>query len=461
VSGWGERAGNMLHALRRRRAADARMRWSRDQLQQWQTARLGELVRWASSRAPFYRDLYGGPIDRDVELTELPIVTKPAMMEAFDRVVTDPRLRIAELLVHLEQLRGDELYLGAYRVMTSSGSSGRKAVFVYDRAAWRDAVMTGNLRMSRMTGLAPRLPRPRVATVAAPDGRHMTYRGGASMDVGVFRARRFSAAAPLRELCAGLDAYQPTYILGYPSTMAMLAEEQLAGRLRLEPRSIITSSEVRTAPMATAIRAAWGVTPHDCLGLTELGITAVDCVRHEGMHLFEDLAIVEVVDEAGRPVPDGEPGARVLVTNLCNRTQPIIRFEVSDLLTVTRAPCACGVTFRRIVALDGRSDDVLTLPGPRGDVRVHPIHLRGALGQHSAVLQYQISQTADGLDVLVVLGAGAGPDTASDITARLTRALDARGATVAVRVRPVAAIAREAGAGKLKLVRALTPPPRA
>ncbi len=454
MSGWRERAGNMLHALRGRREADARMRWSRDQLAAWQHHRLGELVRWASARSPFYRDLYGGAIDRDVEPSELPVVTKPAMMDAFDRVVTDPRLALAPLLEHLERVRGDDLYLGEHRVMTSSGSSGRKAVFVYDRAAWR-AVMTGNLRMSRLTGLAPRLPRPRLATVAAPDGKHMTFRGGASMDVGLFRARRFSAAAPLPELCAGLDAYRPTFILGYPTTLALLAEEQLAGRLHLAPRTIITSSEVCTERMADVIRTAWNVTPFNCLGLTELGITAVDCSRHEGLHLFEDLALVEVIDDDGRPVPDGSPGAKLLVTNLGNRVQPIIRFEVSDLVTVTSAPCPCGITFRRIVALDGRSDDVLTLAGPRGPVRVHPIHLRGALAQHPAVLQYQITQTPDGLDVQVVLARTAAPDAAADVTDRLTRALHAQGAAVAVRVRPVAAIPREAGAGKLKLVRGL------
>jgi phenylacetate-coenzyme A ligase PaaK-like adenylate-forming protein len=359
-------------------------------------------------------------------------------------VVTDPRLRLAPILEHLEHVRGDELYLGEHRIMASSGSSGRKAVFVYDRAAWRDALMTGNLRFTRMTGLAPRLPRPRIATVAAPDGKHMTYRGGASMDVGIFRTRRFSAAAPLGELCAALDAYRPTFILGYPSMLALLAEEQLAGRLHIAPRAVTTSSEVCTEPMARAIRNAWQIAPHNCLGMTELGIVAVDCAHHQGMHLFEDLSIVEVED------------SRVLVTNLFNRVQPIIRFEVSDLMTVTSAPCPCGMTFRRIIALDGRSDDILRLDGPRGAVAVHPIHLRGALGQHASVIQYQITQERDGLDVQVVLAAGAAADVVDDITTRLVRALDAQGATPRVRVRAVTAIPRETGAGKLKLVRALS-----
>jgi phenylacetate-coenzyme A ligase PaaK-like adenylate-forming protein len=207
--------------------------------------------------------------------------------------------------------------------------------------------------------------------------------------------------------------------------------------------------------MTRAIRDAWGIEPFNCLGLTELGVTAVDCDRHEGMHLFEDLAIVEVVDEAGRLVPDGLPGARVLVTNLTNRVQPIIRFEVNDLVTVTSEPCRCGVTLRRIVALDGRSDDILALPGPRGLVQMHPIHLRSALARNHAVLQYQVTQAADGLDVQVVLARDATPSSTAPLADELTAALRANGAEVPVRIHTVSAIAREAGAGKLKLVRAL------
>ena len=62
---------------------------------------------------------------------------------------------------------------------------------------------------------------------------------------------------------------------------------------------------------------------------------ACDCDRHAGMHVFEDLVHVEVVDDDGRAVPDGTPGSRILVTNLVNRTQPLIRFELTDLVTVS------------------------------------------------------------------------------------------------------------------------------
>lgn len=452
IGAWLERAQNLAAALRRRTTDDARMHWSRDQLAAFQRAQLRALVRHATEHSPFYRETYGGVIDRDVDLAELPPLDKATMMERFDDVVTDRRLRRAELEAHVAQLAGDERYLGEFRVMASSGSSGRKGIYVYDRAAWRGGFMTASLRMAQVLDMRPRLPRMRLATIAAGDGKHMTFRGGASMDVGVYVTHRIAASAPLADQVAELTAFRPDVILGYPSVLALLAEEQRAGRLAIRPRAIATSSEVRTPAMTAAIERAWQVAPHDCLGLTELGITAVDCDRHAGLHLFEDLCIVEVVDEANRPVPAGTVGAKVLVTNLYNRAQPIIRFEVGDHIAIDPAPCACGKTLARIVSLEGRSDDMLVLPGRRGPVRIHPIHVRGPLAAEASVLQYQVVHRGAELDVACILARDAPPGTLDRVARTLTDALRARDAEVAIAVRAVTEMPRS-GAGKLALVR--------
>ena len=111
----------------------ARERWPRERLEHFQQDRLTGLARHAAEHSPFWRErLPNGRVD----LSRLPILTKTELMERFDDIVTDRRLRRDELLDHLTQIDDDALYLGEFRVMTSSGSSGRKAVFVYDRAAW-------------------------------------------------------------------------------------------------------------------------------------------------------------------------------------------------------------------------------------------------------------------------------------------------------------------------------------
>jgi phenylacetate-CoA ligase len=240
----------------------------------------------------------------------------------------------------------------------------------------------------------------------------------------------------------------------YPSIAALLAREQLAGRLHIQPSIVCTSSELRTPEMTELIRAAWGVEPFNCLGLTETGITAVDCVERRGMHVFEDLCVYEVVDRSGKPVPAGEPGARVLVTNLFNYTQPLIRFEVTDLVTLDDAGCPCGRPSRRIVALDGRSDDMLELPtATGGTTEVHPLGLRGPMAALASVSQYQIIQHRDRLEIAVVLQAGA---AATDARRAVQDALGARLAELGV-VAPIDVEVRDhlprEGAGKLKLVK--------
>lgn len=450
---------SVLRVASGRRRFAAHEWWGRDRIAEYQRERLGWLVEHASRRSAFYAKLYGGPVDRSrVVLEQLPPVTKATTMASFDTWATDPRVRLADLEAHLAAIREDVLYLGEYRVMATGGSSGLKGIFVYNRAEWR-AVLAGVMRWTGMMGVTPRLRRRvRTASIGAPAPSHMTYRIAASLDVGLFATLRLSATQPIDELVEALNRHLPEAINAYPSIMALLACEQLAGRLRISPRTISTSSEMRTDEMTERIREAWGIEPYNSLGLTETGVAGADCEHHQGLHVFEDQCIYEVVDEHDRPVPPGERGAKVLVTNLFNYTQPIIRFEISDLVTVSDAACACGRTLRRITEIDGRSDDILTLPARTGGVvDVHPIHVRKTLVSEPEVAQYQVIQLPDRLDIKIELARGAEPHAVIErIKAGLAGQLASVGAApIEAHVRAVEHIERDPGAGKLKLIRAL------
>jgi phenylacetate-coenzyme A ligase PaaK-like adenylate-forming protein len=106
----------------------------------------------------------------------------------------------------------------------------------------------------------------------------------------------------------------------YASYAALLADEQHAGRLRIAPRLVTSGSELLTADMARRVKAAFGVAAFDFYSATE-ALWAAQCPEHAGFHVFEEFAIVENVDADNQPVPVGEPGARVLLTNLANRVQ--------------------------------------------------------------------------------------------------------------------------------------------
>jgi hypothetical protein len=208
----------------------------------------------------------------------------------------------------------------------------------------------------------------------------MTFRMAASIDVGLYRVLRLEAATPLAEMVEALNRYQPEFLYAYGSVLGLLAAEQLDGRLRIGPTAIASSGETHTDELRDAIRAAWGTSSFELYAMTEAGILGSHCDRHSGIHLFEDQAIVEVVDERGRPVPDGQVGHKLLVTNLVLRTQPLIRYEVSDMVAVAGERCPCGRPFRLLAAIEGRNDDILYLPAAAGGTAaVHPLALRTAL----------------------------------------------------------------------------------
>jgi phenylacetate-CoA ligase len=446
------RLADFARGVRISRQLAVRERWSRPQLEEFQRGQLKELLAHARERSRFWRErLPAG----DVELEALPVLDKATLMEHWDDAVTDPGLQLADVEAHLATLERDDYLRGGYRAMATGGTTGQRGVFVFDRREW-STCLAGFLRWSDFAGMQPRFPRLKVAAIGATSPLHMTARFADTIDVGAHRVLRLDARAPIEELAAELARFKPDVLNGYPSVLALLADEQIDGRLSISPWRVSTTSEVRTAEMEARIVAAWDQVPYDVYGITEVGIFAVDCPHHEGMHLFEDLAIAEVVDADGRPVPDGEPGERLLVTNLFNRTLPLIRYELSDLVTIAPEPCACGRPLRLVSEVAGRMDDVLHLPGRDGRaVPVHPLALRSPLAALSELRQYRIVHDADGLDVEVVLHADAAPEEAA---AQVADALHIRLSAIGVvpppiHVRTVERLDRAAGpAAKLKLI---------
>jgi phenylacetate-coenzyme A ligase PaaK-like adenylate-forming protein len=360
----------------------------------------------AISQSAFYGKLYSHiDTSKGVVLNDLPIIDKATMMENFDRFVTDPRLKLVDLQAHIRQLTRDEYYLGEYRVFTTSGSSGLKGVFVSNRSEWSTA-LAGFFRCAAFMGLSPRFPnRWRVASIGGDSPIHVTYRMAVSTDIGLNKNLRLQATSSIKDLVRSLDAFQPDVLVAYSSIAALIAMEQLEGRLNIHPQVVSTTSEVRTEDMERKIREAWGVIPFNNYGMTEAGIVfGTDCSFHRGIHVFEDLFIVEVVDECNRAVPDGSPANKLLITNLFNYTQPLIRYVVSDMITISPEMCPCGRPLRLIAKMEGRSDDIVYLKDLRGqDIPIHPIHFYSIMGVFREIKEYQVVHEEDGLHIGIVL----------------------------------------------------------
>ncbi len=275
-----------------------------------------------------------------------------------------------------------------------------------------------------------------------------------SVDSPFVPVRRFDATSPLAAIVGGLNDWQPENLICYASMGRLLAEEQLAGRLRISPRAVMCSSEVLTPESRRRIRRAFGSEPFNVYAATEPAGIAAECERHR-LHLFEDLVITEVVDERNRPLLAGEAGAKVLVTVLFSRTQPLIRYEMSDTISLSDSQCECGRTFGLVQEIDGRTEDVLLLTGTaRATVSIHPNVFHRVL-EPLPVKQWQLEQTSDRLTLRIVPG-----DTAvapATIVADLQKVLLAAGARPPpIDVALVAAIVKSP-LGKAPLIKAFRP----
>ena len=157
-----------------------------------------------------------------------------------------------------------------------------------------------------------------------------------------------------------------------------------------------------------------------------------------------------------RPVPPGQPGSKLLLTNLYNYTQPLIRYEVSDHLVMASEACPCGRPFPLISHLAGRREETIFLPGFGADlVPVPPVTVIDVIEADPQVTEYRVSRDGNGLSVKVIVEPSASRKCVAD---RLSERIRASLAGIGVRepqidVRPVDSIPRLVGpTGKVRRI---------
>ena len=424
-------------------------RWPRERLLGLQRERLEALLRHAVERSPYYRQTLG--VDAaERPLDAFPTLSKPRLLEEFDRIVTEPRLTRVELETFLAESPPGALFDGRYRVFSTSGATGMPGLLVYAPDEFMHWIAVGLARLSRVGVTAE----TRLVAIGAPGDVHITRQLFAAFQAARDGVPRISVVTPVAEAVEALNRYQPEALIAYASVLAALAEEQLEGRLQIAPRVTIATSEVLTEEIVECVKRAWGKAPVNAYAATEAPGIAIASLDEVGMHVCEESVVLEAVDADNRPVRPGEPGAKVLLTNLVNRTQPLIRYELSDSVVLAEGEDPSGRPYLRLARVDGRSDDILELPAAAGGVvLVHPFRLRAPFVRMHDVRQYQIVQRSDGLFVRILPRAGAARNLPEDVRAAVAAALTDAGAETAICVTVVDEIERESGpAAKVKLV---------
>lgn len=398
------RADVLALVLAKRRALRGHERWSRERIAAHQRARLADLMRHATLRSPYYREVLGGR--SSVPLAAIPPLTKATLMSRFDEISTEPLVRLADLERFLAGGGDEALFADRFWVAATSGSSGRRSIIPATLSEWT-ATIASYARAQEWAGIRARLTgHARMAVVSSTSRSHQSALVGATVKSPFLVTERYDAGAPLQDTVAALNRFQPEILVAYASMLRILADEQRAGRLSITPRAVNGSSEPLTAETRAHVGAAWNVQCFDVYAATESSGVAAECSAHRGLHVFEDLVILEIVDDEYRAVPPGETGTRALVTVLSSRTLPLIRYELTDRIRTlpaaeADAACACGRTFRRVAGIEGRTDDVLRMARDDGQpVFVHPVVFHRVL-EAAAVAGWQVRQHGAQLELLV------------------------------------------------------------
>jgi phenylacetate-coenzyme A ligase PaaK-like adenylate-forming protein len=441
---------NMFQLLRILAEFRKHEHWSRSHLEELKTESLHHMREYAYAYSPFYQKFHQGLFDQP--LNKLPVLTKAMMMEHYDELVTDRAIHLDELRAHAANDKTGEPFLNRYRVTATSGSSGHPGFFLFNPKEWL-YVLASFARSQEWSGVRIDLTRrQRMVTVASISPWHMSSQVAASAKSWWRPSLRLPASQPLSQTVEQLNEWQPEMLIAYASMASTLAEEQLAKRLHIQPRVVYAASEVLTQQTRQRALQAWGDEPFNQYVATEAASIAAEYRVCRRMHFFDDLVIAEVVNEDYRSVLPGEYGAKILITTLFSRTQPLIRYELNDSVRVNVEDHGCGLPFAVLDSIQGRVEDVLHLPATNGStVVVQPLVFNRVM-DIVPVSGWQVVQQADnGLEVLLT---GENADLRDELLAeQLTRSLAQEGARVPyINVRRVVMIPKSAS-GKRPLVK--------
>ncbi len=349
----------------------------REELRSLQAAKLRAVLEHAGRTVPYYRLLFGSA------------GFDPGRVRGAEDLSGLPPLDRDTLVTRLHDLRSEQAARGG-ELRATGGSTGRPVRFVVDRheRTTRSAHLYRNLRW-----LGWDLGR-RAAYVWGSDVDSREHRGtlarlGDALK-GVLWLNAFTMTE--RDRDAWLDRlarFAPEVIIGYPSSLHLLARRALETGRRLETKGVQTSAEMLAEPVRRDIEAAFGGPVRDRYGCREAGVVAHECPRGR-YHVNAEAVVMESLD------------GQVLLTTLNNYAMPLVRYANEDLAVLSEEPCPCGRGLPVVARLQGRRSDVIVSPGGRlihGEFFTHLFY--GASG----VTRFQVRQTSlDGLEISVVAG---------------------------------------------------------
>lgn len=358
-----------------------------------QEKKLREILCFAYEQSKYYHQTFeaAGITKENIRtkpLARFPTLSKAELLTNFDELITVSDLTQEEMRqFDAEKAVDRKPFKGKYHVVHSSGSTGKPGYFLYDETAWNSMLLgiirgaLWNLSMPQILKLLAR--GPRIAYLAATDGRY-----GGAMAVGdgidgVHASQMYlDIKAPLSEWISQIRKFKPNMVIGYPSAIKILAELTERGDVDINVIRVISCGE----PLGSSLRYYLEKTLHtqvvNFYGASESLALGAELDPQDGMVLFDDLNVIESLD--------GE----MYLTSLYNFAQPLIRYHISDSLTLRQAGENSRYPFTRAIELLGRNEDILWFTDGSGKREfLHPLAIEGFCIE--GLLDYQFRQTSE------------------------------------------------------------------
>lgn len=331
------------------------MHWTRQQLEQQQASRFRQLVTFAAQRSPFYADFFARTklSPETVSVADLPTLTKQDLVEHFDRICTVPSLTSDRIAKFIEQNPDPtKLVDGKFFAIRTSGTSGPPAYMAFSVREW---IRGCSLQMRQTPGLQFRR---RLAFVGATSSHYagisLALTGRRGLNRLFFDSRALDHNLPIETIVDSLNRFQPQILSAYANIHGALVQQAARGNLLIRPEYVVSSGEPLRHPQRRLLEETYRTKVIDLYCSSETLLLAGGASA-DGMMLYEEDNLIE-------PAAD-----HCLVTNLFNRTFPLIRYRINDVLQPAESQRPAS-PFHWIKGVAGRSEEPFDLLNNDGEL---------------------------------------------------------------------------------------------
>jgi putative adenylate-forming enzyme len=324
--------------------------FTKAQIEAYQLRELRKLVHYAREHSPYYaKSLEAFHFDTLDEYRSLPQIEKSILMKNFDTINTQG-LSLDDAMPFTLQKEFSKDYLGYYKnrfvLGLSSGTSGNKGLFITDKSLTRKLPFVFLARSGLPLSLLPY----RILFCL-----RVFSQGFNDINSPLIKLHYAPTMTAPEELIHQINARKINILMAPPSLLRVLLP--LVSEIKVELKRIVCYAEVLEKDEKQRFETVFKTKVIEIYQASE-GQMASAC-SYGNLHINEDLVYVELLDEEGEPVQAQQRAQTMLVTNLVNTAQPLIRYAMNDLIILKDA-CPCGSQFRVIDSIVGRQDDVMT-----------------------------------------------------------------------------------------------------